>query len=497
MPDNIVFNQIPVDIRTPGVYIEIDNSQALKGLPGMPRKLLVLTQRLATGTVAAGVPTRITGKGQGEVYFGRGSLGHLMCDALMNALRVANATADVYAVALDDLAAGVAASGSITVAGSPSASGVIALYIGGVRVQVGVTAGQATAAVATAIAAAITARSDLPVTASVDGTITSKVNLTARNKGETGNDIDIRHSYHEGEALPAGIALTIAAMTGGAGNPDVATAIAAAGDEPYTSIVCPWTDAATLTALVAEMDTRWGAMEQRTGHVFMGLNNTFAGLTTWGSARNSVHLTAMGAKGSPTPAWIWGAVLGGIVEAAGAIDPARPFQTLTLPGILPPAVQDRFTRPERDLLLRDGISTWTVDQGGNVLIERVITTYQTSATGIEDVSYLDLNTKWTVDYIRYAVRARISLKFPRHKLADDGTRFAAGQPIVTPSILRAELLALFRDLEEAGLVEGFDQFKRDLNVVRSTADVNRVNAVIPPDIINQFRVFAAAVQFIL
>jgi phage tail sheath gpL-like len=102
---------------------------------------------------------------------------------------------------------------------------------------------------------------------------------------------------------------------------------------------------------------------------------------------------------------------------------------------------------------------------------------------------------WTVDAIRYAVRARIALRFPRHKLANDGTNFAPGQAIVTPSMIRAELIGLFRELEEAGLVEDFDQFKNDLLVVRSTASVNQVNAVIPPNLVNQFDVFAASVQF--
>jgi len=116
-------------------------------------------------------------------------------------------------------------------------------------------------------------------------------------------------------------------------------------------------------------------------------------------------------------------------------------------------------------------------------------------SGVEDISYLDLNTKWTVDFIRFAVRARIALRFPRYKLANDGTQYAPGQAVVTPRTIRGELLALFRELEEVALVEGFEQFKNDLLVVRSTQDPNRVNAVLPPDIVNQFRVFAAAVQF--
>ena len=51
------------------------------------------------------------------------------------------------------------------------------------------------------------------------------------------------------------------------------------------------------------------------------------------------------------------------------------------------------------------------------------------------------------------------------------------------------------DWMDAGLAEGLEQFKRDLIVERSSTDPNRVDAIIPPDVVNQFRVFAAQVQF--
>jgi len=66
---------------------------------------------------------------------------------------------------------------------------------------------------------------------------------------------------------------------------------------------------------------------------------------------------------------------------------------------------------------------------------------------------------------------------------------------VTPMVIRSELIALFREWEEAGLAEGFEQFKTDLIVERNGSDPNRVDAIIPPDVINQFRVFAGQVQF--
>ncbi len=488
MPDNVSFNQIPVDIRTPGQYIEIDNSKAVQGLPNQERKILVMGQRLATGAVAQQIPTRILNADQAEESFGRGSLLHLM----LRALKTVNAYTDVWAVALDDNGAGVAATGTIVFSGTVSAAGTLNLYIAGQLVQVAVAAAEAAATTATNVAAAINALTDLPVTA---GAATDTVTLTARNKGECGNSIDIRINYYQGQTLPKGLVATITAMSSGSGNPAIADAISAIGDEQYYSIINPWTDTANMTALETELDTRWGPLSQTTGHAFCGLAGTHGALTTWGDARNSVHTSAIGAYDSPTPPWIWAAIWGAIVEYQGAIDPARPFQTLDLPGILAPPEQSRFTRDERNLLLKDGISTFLTGPDGAVRIERVITTYQKNAFGVDDISYLDLNTKWTVDYIRYAIRARIALRFPRYKLANDGTRFAPGQAVVTPKVITLELLGLFRELEDVGLVENFDQFKQDLLVVRSVSDPNRVNAVIPPDIINQFRVFAAAVQF--
>lgn len=489
--ENVSFNEIPLDIRTPGQYIEVDNTKAVQGLPNQERKILVIGNRLTTGTVEEQIPTRILNGDQAEDAFGRGSV----IAAMLKALKVANKYTDVWAVALDDNDAGVAASGTVTFAGSPTAAGTLNMYIAGQLVQTAVATTDAASDIATNVVAAITAQTDLPVTAEVNGATPEQVDITARNKGEHGNDIDIRLNYYQGQKTPAGITATIVAMSGGTGNPDIADAISAIGDDQYYTIICPWSDSATLTAIEAEVSDRWGPMAQKTGHFFTALSGTHATLTTWGSSRNSAHSSAIGVKDSPTPPWIWTAVHAGVVEYHGAIDPARPFQTLTMPGLLPPPEENRFTREERNLLLKDGISTFTVDQGGNVYIERVITTYQENAFGIADISYLDLNTKWTVDYIRYAIRARIALRFPRYKLADDGTRFAAGQAVVTPSLIRAELLALFRELEAVALVEDFDQFKADLIVVRSNSDPNRVNAVIPPDIVNQFRVFAAAIQY--
>jgi phage tail sheath gpL-like len=486
----ISFTQIPVDIRTPGQFLEFDASKAVSGLPAAPNKMLLIGQRLNTGTVAALVPTRIVAVDQATQAFGRGS----MLDRMARFAKLNDAETEMWAVALDDLPAGVAATGgTITLGGTATASGILYLMIAGQSLKIPATVGETAAAIATRVGQTINVTPDLPVTANVAGAV---VTLTARHKGTAGNDLDVRVNYYQGEALPLGITCAIVALSGGTGNPDLSTVWAAIGDaQQYRTVIIGFTDTATYAAAEAEMASRWGAMRQVEGVAYFGARGTQGALAAVGGARNSPFTSIIGAKAAPNPPYEWASAYGAKVGFASAIDPARPFQTLELAGILAPAPGDQFTRTERELLLRDGISTWTLAGGSVVQIERAISTYQVNAFNLEDVAWLDLNTPLTLAYLRYSVRVRIATKYPRHKLADNGTAFAPGQAVVTPNVLRAELIVLAREWEEAGLVENIDQFKALLMVERDETDRNRVNALIPPDIINQLRVFAGRVEY--
>lgn len=486
----ISFNQIPIDFRVPGVYVETDNSLAVGGLPVEHHVILVAGQRLTAGSVAALVATRINNKKEGEAYFGRGS----QLSAMLNKLKDANGYTEVWAIALDDDAAGAKAAGAITVGGAVTANGTLYIYIGGRRVKVAVTSGEATTVTATNIAAAINAITDLPVTAAVDDANKSKVNLTCLWKGETGNSIDIRLNYYQGEKTPTGMTITITAMTGGSTNPDIADVIAAIGDEQYHTIISPYVDSANLALLYTEMQRRWNAMVKKEGLIVSAAAGSHSDLSTLGNSVNDECLCIMGGQSSPTTPWEMAAVVGA-VSAYAASDPNRPLQTLELPGVLAPKKEDRYTDAECNLHLFDGISTFTADDAGICRIQRMITTYKTNDAGVDDISYLNIETMRTIAYLRYSTRVRVALRYPRHKLASDGTEVAPGQAIVTPKIMQSELIALFIEWMEAGLVEGLEQFKQDLIVERNSSDPDRLDAIIPPDVINQFRTFAAKLQF--
>lgn len=487
----ISFNEIPVTLRTPGQYVEFDNSQAVRGLVIDMSRILVIGQKLAAGSAPANVPLQVLSADQAVELFGRGS----MLAGMIRSLKAVNDHTDCWVMPLADNVAGVAAGGAVQVTGPATGSGTINLYIGGVRVQAAVANGATAINVAAAIAAAITANLDLPVTAVVDGVDTTKVNITARHKGLAFNDLDLRLNYYQGETLPPGIAIAITAMANGAANPDLAAPLAALGDVQYHHVIFPYTDAASLNAIETEFESRWAGTRQIEGQVWSAAAGSHATLTTLGNGRNSEMVSIIGAYKSPTPPYLWASVYGGVSAYHLDIDPARPLQTLLLKGVLPPAESERFTRSERNLLLFDGIATFFTTQDGRVLIERAVTTYQTNAYSLPDPSYLDAETPATLAVLRRTLRARIAQRYPRHKLANDGTNFGPGQAIVTPSILRAELIALAREWENMGWVEGLDQFKDGLIVERDANDANRVNALLPPDLVNQLRVFAAVVQF--
>ena len=217
--------------------------------------------------------------------------------------------------------------------------------------------------------------------------------------------------------------------------------------------------------------------------------------STTAPARNSFQSTVVCPGETPTAPWVCAANVAALDAAATNQDPARPRTTLQCSSILAPSLVARWDLSERNQVLQAGGATVKTDAGGNTIIERLTTTYQKNPQGAPDPTWLDLTTKRTVSYLRWSWDTRLTLKYPRHKLADDGTNFDPGQAIVTPSTIRSEAIAWFSEMEGAGLVEDLDQFRNDLIVERNSTDLNRIDAILRPNTINKFVVSATKLQF--
>lgn len=329
----------------------------------------------------------------------------------------------------------------------------------------------------------------------------ARVTLTAKHNGSAMNGYPLTLNYYGavgGEEIPDGLTVTITAVSGGSGSVDFATAIAAMGDEAFDYIGFPFNDSNSIMLMVDEMDDttgRWSWSRMLYGHAYTAMIGSLTDLVAFGDSFNAQHITICGyEEGTQSPVDELIASRLGRQAAFLRNDPARPTQTGEISGALPAPVGSRFSITERQSLLTHGIATATVNSG-TLQIERDITTYKKNKFGVADNSYLDSETLHTSAYVIRRLKTAITSKYPRHKLANDGTRFGPGQAIVTPSVLKGEMCACYREMELAGIVENFDVFKNYLIVERNADDPNRVDVLFPPDYVNQLRVFGLVNQF--
>lgn len=488
----IPFKVIPSTLRLPGSFFELDNSQANTAQAN--QRALIIAPITAAGIAAPNVPVISGGTGDAALQGGANSI----LAAMTAAYRLNDTFGEVWYLPLADAAGATAAAGSIAFTEAPTAAGTISLYVAGQVISVPVTAGQTVAAMATAVVAAMAQIPTLPVTATAAaGTVT----LTAANKGLCGNDIDIRFNYYGtqgGEATPAGLEYTITAMTGGATNPTLTTALGNLGNMPFDFIASAFTDAASLAAvqqLLNDQTGRWSWSSQLYGHAFTSYRGTFANQTTLGLTRNNQHETILGFYDSPTPSWVWAAALCAQTAVSVRADPGLPLQYLPLQGVLAPPLQSQFLDNQRETLLYDGISTFTVLADGTVQTENIITTYQENAQGVTDDSYLEVETMFQIILEIRTLQAMLSSTFGRCKLADDGSKPAAGSSLVTPSTIAASIRALYGERVDAGFVQGADAFNAALVVKKNTVNPNRCDILWPGTPVNQMRTFATLVQF--
>ncbi|MDO9714300.1 phage tail sheath subtilisin-like domain-containing protein [Paracraurococcus lichenis] len=483
----ITFKTIPASLRAPGVYGEIDPSRANASTVNQPT--LIIGQMLASGTATANVPVLVTSYDQARTTFGAGSMLSLM----YKKYREADAFGTVYVLPLADNAAGTQASNTITITGTATAAGTLNVYVAGTNIQVGVAAGDANTAVAAALNAAINAAIDLPATSSVS---TNVVNVTARHKGIAAGDIDLRVNYGgpaAGEFTPTGVTVAIGAGTAGTGEPVLNfTALA---DTAYAYICTPYTDSTSVGAvstLLNDTVGRWSPFLQLYGHAFSAKEATVGNLSTFGNGLNDQHLTVLGFNDAPEPVYLWAAAYTGVCAQSLSADPALPLQNIALP-VKAPAKQSRFSLTERNTLYFDGISTTRINDAGQVILDRSVTTYQTNTTGAPDSSYLDTETLATLQVLLRDVKDMLSVKFGRVKLVQDGTSIPAGSNTVTAQIIKGEVIGWYRNQVNAGLAQDAAGFAR--GIVAENQGNGVVALLLPIAVANQLRITKLLVQF--
>lgn len=488
----VLFNNIPGNIRVPFFYAEFQAG----GTPYQQNARLLLVGQMLSGGVATPNQPALGTDNSVSALVGSNSM-------LEQMYRVARRNAplqEIWLLPLADDVAGVAATGKITVSGAPvSQAAAMSLYIAGVRIRIAVQTSDTDATIATALAAAINATPGLPVTAAVNGSNDDEVDLAARHKGAQGNHILVDLGLVTDEGLLGQDLLSITAMSGGSGDPDLGTALGNLGDEEFDWIAAPYSDTNALgdvSDLLNDVSGRWSWAKQIYGHYICTNTGTVSEQSTLGSGRNDQHATIFPCRKFRSPPHLVAAAVGAQAAAhlqspGSSAELSRPLRTLELIGIDGPLlVTDRPIISEKQTLLYDGISTYYVTRDGKVRIERLITTYQTNASGDADATYLDVNTMAQSMYgIRY-LRQKVTNQHGRKALADTNPGNNPG--IVTADDVKRTLIHGYEDLVALGVFEGPDLFARDIVVERDSVDANRLNASLPLDHVNQLHIFAAA-----
>lgn len=499
MPD-IQFSQIPAGatLLVPGLFYEVDPSQAAQ--TDDPGRALYVGQLVAGGTAVAGQVYPIATMEQAKTLFGAAS----QLVAMLKAHRRTDPFGLLYACGLADAGGTTKASMTITVTAAATAPGQVPLWIAGVPVPVVLAGTETVNQTAAAVAAAINAVPDLPVTAAA---VNAVVTLTAVNGGTLGNDIRVSNGWlgaAGGEVQPTAFAATLsaAALAGGATDPTVGAAFAALGDTTYDFIGMPYTDAGNLNAADAAMGLtnsgRWAFNRMVYGHVFTAKRASVATAQTLGLGRNGPFVSIAAVYDTPTPVWEWLGTALGQTAVVLRNDPARPVTGLELPGVQVPPLGStgRFSITERNTLLLSGISTIRIDPDNVARIDRWVSTYQINGLGQADQSWRGIEKHYILMRVLRRLQAAWARNFPRAKVAPDGTRVRPGANIVTPSIGKAAIVAEMRRMEENdGLLSNVDAAIPYLRLQVNGQNPDRMDIVFPPPLIGQLFTTAVLAQF--
>lgn len=486
---SVSFSTVPAGAIASGVFIEPEYKRA--GVSGpIPQKIAILGQYNSGKTPAANVALNITSADEAANAFGVGSMLHRLAVKLFAGLGSGSVQVDAF-----PLGNGVGtAAGTITITGPSTSAGTMAFYVAGDRVPVVVTNAMAQNDIATAIGAAINAKLDLPVTA---GVVNNVVTLTCRWVGLSGNQISIEQDLLSSDvaAEPTGLTVVIVDMASGVSDPLITTALTNFGGTFYTWVVCPYNADASLDLLEASGAARIDAAIKKPFAGVVGYSGTRADFLTWLSSRNSPWTTAVPVDSSPNhPGEIAAAAVGSCALSASS-EPARPFKTLALPGILDGGVAP-WTYAQRDAVEAAGGSVTYVDTSGIVRIYDLLTTYVTNALGAVDESYRYTVTITNIQAKIYSLdQLFLSAPFDRAVVVSDdavtGKEFA-----VSPKRVKAFIINL---IDSQWIPEAWSK-DRDTIVAGIVCEINstnpgRIDVVIPDVIAVGLRIMAVKYQW--
>lgn len=333
--------------------------------------ILFLPQRIAVvgqGNTAATYDTtkrQVTSAGEAASLYGFGSPIHLAVRQLLPANGDGVGTIPVTVYPLEDDASGVASTGDITPSGAATEAAAYRVKVNNtLSEEFVVSVGDTVADIVTAMAAAINAVLEMPVTATdaTPGTST-EVGITSKWKGASANDIFIEVVG----PTTSGVSFAVTQPTGGLVNPDVDAALNQVGNVWETMVLncLDVADTVTLDKFSTFGEGRWGALVRKPLVVFTGNTaTTVTAATTVSDARKTdrtnSQLVAPGSKDLP---FIVAARQLARIAPTANNNPPQDYGSQQATGLTAGADGDQWTFIDRDSAVKKGSSTVEVKDG--------------------------------------------------------------------------------------------------------------------------------------
>ncbi len=487
---SITFNLVPTTAAASQVFVEQEAVSRGNSSPVIPHKILVIGQYDSGKSPVVDTPQLVLDLDDAWTRYGRGSL----LSRLLESVFKGRGSVPVYALPVADDAAGVQAAGTITVTGTATADGTLAIYIGGKRVTVAVSNGDVQNDIATAIAAAITADLDVPVTAVVNGATLNEVDVTVRWKGESGNQIKLEVNMLETDETPAGLTIAIVDLAGGATNPVLDTALGNLGDTWYTEIVCPYLDATSLAAIKTAGVARVDPGVKRPFVGLVGYTDTKANLISKLGSLNTEWITIVPVHGSSIPGFEIAAATAGIFAKVQEATPGRPVKNQTIPGVLAGS-GNILTYTDRDTIVKAGGSHTYNQEDGSVTIGDLVTTRTQTDAGADTDDWRFTIIIPNLQFKIYALENTF-LASPFDKavvLADGGG--VGPTYAVRPSTVKAYAISLVNDWVERGLSTSRKTIVDGIVSEIDASNPGRINLLIPDVPSAGLRILAAKLEW--
>lgn len=472
-----------------GIFIEVDPSKA--GVGGtLVYPALLMGQKLGAGTAPANVPQLIGSADDAAGLFGVGSQLHLMAKAF----RKNNPDGKLYGCVVD-LAEGAPSIGTLTVSSAPTATGIIPLYVGGVRLDVLVTKDDSTSTVAGKLVAAINAHPELGIESEQDG---SDVLMSTLNSGAAYFGFAIGAAYglsNGSEKLPAGLGLTMDGdsingaakfLSGGAGIPNYTAAFAAIEAENFDHFILADWDGTVINNAAEFFDTitgRWSYARNQGGHVFYAYVDDVAEYDGLGQDKEWASL--IGLPGTWTPSFVLAAAYGAAAGASLDVYAARPLHDLTLKGVLAPLTADQLTATQVEAMIGFGVTCCSSSYRRGTVTTRNGVTTSLTVNGSSSLVWQPTTRRYMLMRLHRSLYQRLAATFARCVIVQDGTRVKPGLPVCSPSMVRGACLAWYTGQEYAGLVQNAKLFASLLDVAIDSENPQRINVELPPDLVTE------------